>query len=266
MRLSIARAQAGDGRGSINSMESWEESRPGFFGVALRRMALPLSVILVLGAIGILFSPAKVGADTVLAPTQVFASVGNSTVNVYSPNTARLPRPSSSRSTTGPRFLRRLRSIPATRAPPMTPPAARCGPASPASSASPAGTDNFYVTDDYSGQISEYNTSGALVGVFASGLQNPISMVFDNSGNIYVGQQTTPYIAEYASSGQAQTPIGPAPRGRRRRLDRPGGRRVHLLLHDRGHRHLRYNKCANDTKGQQSTSPRSPSTGPTPSS
>ena len=47
-----------------------------------------LSVILVLGAIGLLFSPAKAGAGTaVFAPTQVFASVGGSTVNDYTPGT-----------------------------------------------------------------------------------------------------------------------------------------------------------------------------------
>ena len=43
-------------------------------------------------------------------------------------------------------------------------------------------------------------------GVFASGFQNPLSLVFDNSGNLYVGQQNTPYIAEFNSSGQDQTP------------------------------------------------------------
>ena len=48
------------------------------------------------------------------------------------------------------------------------------------------------MTDDYSGQISEYNPDGGLKGVFASGLQNPLSLVFDNSGNLYVGQQNTP--------------------------------------------------------------------------
>ena len=34
-------------------------------------------------------------------------------------------------------------------------------------------------------------------------------MVFDNQGNMYVGQQTTPYIAEFAPDGTRLTDIGP---------------------------------------------------------
>ncbi len=44
---------------------------------------------------------------------------------------------------------------------------------------------------------------------FATGLSNPISMVFDNQGNMYVGQQTTPYIAEFAPDGTRLADIGP---------------------------------------------------------
>ena len=33
--------------------------------------------------------------------------------------------------------------------------------------------------------------------------------MFDNSGNLYVGQQTTPYIAEFSPSGQRLADIGP---------------------------------------------------------
>ena len=72
---------------------------------------------------------------------------------------------------------------------------------------------NFYVTDDYSGQISKYDPNGTLTGVFASGLQNPLSLVFDNTGNFYVGQQNTPYIAEFNSSGQDTANIGPVTTG-----------------------------------------------------
>ena len=43
-----------------------------------------------------------------------------------------------------------------------------------------------------------------------SGLQNPLSLAFDNQGNLYVGQQTTPYIAEFSSkTGQFVQNIGP---------------------------------------------------------
>ncbi len=194
------------------------------------------------------------GADTVLAPTQVFASVGNSTVNVYSPNTA----------PAAPSFVQSLNdgsTIPASSpvypgypgAPDDTTGSA-FGPASPASSASPAGTDNFYVTDDYSGQISEYNTSGALVGVFASGLQNPLSLVFDNSGNLYVGQQNTPYIAEYNSSGQAQTPIGPVTTGETGDdwIDLASDQCTFYYTTETNVIYRYANNCANGTNGQQS--------------
>ena len=66
------------------------------------------------------------------------------------------------------------------------------------------------------------------------GWQNPLSLAFDNQGNLYVGQQTTPYIAEFSATGQRLADIGPVhDRAQRRRLDRPLGRRVHLLLHHR---------------------------------
>ena len=174
----------------------------------VRRMALALSLVLVLGAIGLLFSPAKAGAGTsVLAPTQVFASVGASTVNVYTPGTP---------ATTGspavaPNLVTSLNDDS------MIPPTSPVYPGYP-SADNTAGSafdasGNFYVTDDYSGQISEYDPNGALTGVFASGLQNPLSLVFDNSGNLYVGQQNTPYIAELNSSGQTIANIGPVTTG-----------------------------------------------------
>ena len=263
MRMSIARPQAADDRGS----QSWEERRSGFFGLALRRLTVALSVVLVLGAIGLLFSPAKAGANTVLAPTQVFASVGNSTVNVYSPNAA----------PAAPSFVQSLNDgstippsslvYPGYPGAPDNTAGSVFGPASPASSASPAGTDNFYVTDDYSGQISEYSTSGALVGVFASGLQNPLSLVFDNFG------EPLRRSAEHALHRRVQLerpgPDAHRPRhhgGDGRRLDRLGLRPVHLLLHDRNERHLPLRDTAPTAPtASNRTSTRFPSPGPTPS-
>ncbi len=201
MRLSVARAQAGAGHEPTHG-----EHGAGSFGAASRRMALALSVVLVLGAIGLLFSPAKAGAGTaVFAPTQVFASVGGSTVNDYIPGTPNTTPPVP---TTLDASLNDGSTIPPTS--PVYPgyPAAD----NTAGSAFDA-SGNFYVTDDYSGQISEYNPDGSLKGVFASGLQNPLSLVFDNSGNLYVGQQNTPYIAELNSSGQSIANIGPVQTG-----------------------------------------------------
>ena len=47
---------------------------------------------------------------------------------------------------------------------------------------------NLYVTDDYTGKISEFSPTGQLLPTFATGLVNPFSLVFDNSGNLYVGK------------------------------------------------------------------------------
>ena len=69
--------------------------------------------------------------------------------------------------------------------------------------------NNFYVTDDSQGDISKFSSSGAPMGVFASGLTNPESLVFDKAGNLYVGQQGTNYIAEFSPSGQRLADIGP---------------------------------------------------------
>src|ERR1700730_14745761 len=186
VRLSVARAHTdGHGRGPTHRAESRNESAPGY-GAAVRRMALGLSVVLLLGAIGLLFSPAKSAgasgttATTVTQSGQVFASVGNSTVNIYDPSSGNL-----------------LNALVDNTREPYT-----------AGSAWDA-NGNFYVTDDTNGTISEYSPSGAPLPTFASGLTNPLSLTFDNAGNLYVGQQTTPYIAVFSPSGQRLPDIGP---------------------------------------------------------
>jgi hypothetical protein len=180
MRLSIARVSAAGGHtDAANRDDSGFDVR----GAVWRRMALALAAALVLGCVGILFgSPKPAGADTpVFASGQVFASVGNSAVSVYSqgagnPLVTRLNDGLQEPYTAGSAF---------------------------------DSSGNFYVTDDYSGDVSEYAPDGTLDGVFASGLQNPLSLAFDNQGNLYVGQQTTPYIAEFSKTGQLVQNIGP---------------------------------------------------------
>ena len=182
MRLSIARVSAA---GVHTAGDPVIRDDTGFDvrGAARRRMALALAVALILGCIGLLFgSPKPAGADTpIFASGQVFASVGNSAVNVYSQGTG---NPQVTRLNDG------------------------LGEPYTAGSAFDS-SGNFYVTDDYSGDVSEYAPDGTLDGVFASGLQNPLSLAFDNQGNLYVGQQTTPYIAEFSKSGQLVENIGP---------------------------------------------------------
>ncbi len=182
MRLSIARVSAAGDHTPGDSVIR-DDAGFGVRGAARRRMALALAVALILGCIGLLFGSSKpAGADTpIFASGQVFASVGNSAVNVYSagsgnPQVTRLNDGLDEPYTAGSAF---------------------------------DSSGNFYVTDDYSGDVSEYAPDGTLDGVFASGLQNPLSLAFDNQGNLYVGQQTTPYIAEFSKTGQLVQNIGP---------------------------------------------------------
>ncbi len=217
MRLSIGRVSAGSHTPSHAT--DWDDTGPGVHGKAARRMSLTLAVVLVLGCVGLLFSPAKsAGADTVFASGQVFASVGNSTVNVYDPSTGAL--------------------IP----PPLVD---NTNEAYTAGSAFDA-NGNLYVTDDTTGNISEYSSTGQPLPTFASGLANPLSLVFDNSGNLYVGQQAVPYIAEFNSSGQRLADIGPVA------TEETGDDWIDLASDEctfyyttEGADILRYNKCTN---------------------
>ena len=66
------------------------------------------------------------------------------------------------------------------------------------------------MTDDTSGDISEFSPTGAAAWASSPpACTNPESLVFDSSGNLYVGQQTTPYVAEFSPSGQRLPDIGP---------------------------------------------------------
>lgn len=46
---------------------------------------------------------------------------------------------------------------------------------------------NLYVTDFSANSVSRFNTLGVLQGTFGSGYSTPESIVFDRSGNVYVG-------------------------------------------------------------------------------
>ncbi len=176
MRLSMALT-------SVSGHGESEEESPALHGTVWRRLVLGLTLVLMLGCVATLISPAnKAGADsgTVFATGQVFASVGFAQVNVYDPSSGN-----------------QLNTL-----------TDSSGTAYTAGSAFDA-NGNFYVTDDDAGDISEYAPDGTPLGQFATGLQNPLSIVFDNQGNMYVGQQTTPYIAEFSPTGQRLPDIGP---------------------------------------------------------
>jgi hypothetical protein len=184
-----------------------------------RRLTLGLTLILVLGCIGTLISPAKkAGADTtVFQSGQVFASVGFSQANIYDPGSGDLVNTltddTNETYTAGSAF---------------------------------DSSGNFYMTDDLQGDVSEFSPSGQPMGQFATGLQNPLSLVFDNQGNLYVGQQTTPYIAEFSSTGQRMPDIGPV------QTELYGDDWIDLASDEctfyyttEGTDILRYNKCTN---------------------
>ncbi len=142
-------------------------------------MAVVLATLL-LAAVTLVMTPGESAhASTTFASGQVFASVGSSTVNVYDTSgnhVSTLVDSTNELYTAGSVF---------------------------------DSNNNFYVADDFSGDVSEFSPSGAPMGQFATGLSNPISLVFDNSGNLYVGQQSVPYIAEFSASGQRLADIGP---------------------------------------------------------
>jgi hypothetical protein len=135
----------------------------------------------VLSGAAVLSAPiTQAGAGTITYTGHVFASVGNGTVNIYDAGSGNL-----------------LSTLNDGTNEPYT-----------AGGAFDAQGD-FYVTDDVTGGISRYDSSGNLLPPFASGLSNPLSLVFDGSGNLYVGQQTAPYVAEFSPSGVRQPDIGP---------------------------------------------------------
>jgi sugar lactone lactonase YvrE len=217
MRLSRGGTHGSGGTGSAARALEWDEFDPRPHGAAWRRGALAVAAVLVFGAIGVVISPAKPAGATVFQSGQVFASVGNSTVNVYDPSSGNLVTSltdaTSQDYTVGSAF---------------------------------DSTGDFYVADDLSGEVSEYSPNGTYTGVFASGLANPISLVFDNQGNLYVGQQQTPYIAEFNSSGQNVANFGPVT------TQETGDDWIDLASDEctfyyttEGNEIFRYNKCTN---------------------
>lgn len=98
---------------------------------------------------------------------------------------------------------------------------------------------NFFVTDFAANKVSEFDPSGTLIGPFGSGYNvDPESIVFDASGNVYVGQADgTHNVLEFNSSGTFAQYVLPRRGDARDGLDRIGGRQLHALLYVRRHPH-----------------------------
>ena len=180
MRLSGTRS--GRKRAVTVTMTAEEAADAGLVLFARRGLSTFLATLILVATVGIVVvgKSSVARADTVFQSGQVFASVGFSTVNVYDQASGG-----------------QITSLVDSTGEPYT-----------AGSVFDS-SGNFYVTDDTSGDISEYSPTGASMGQFATGLSNPLSLVFDKSGNLYVGQQTTPYVAEFSSTGERLADIGP---------------------------------------------------------
>ena len=170
---------AGERRGA--TPQTMESGSAGGLALATRRhVAVLMATLILLSTVGVVLAAGVARASTTFATGRVFASVGNASVNIYSASSG--TNQGTLVDSTGDQFT--------------------VGSAFDASG-------NFYVADDFTGNVSEYSPTGQPLGIFASGLNAPASLVFDSSGNLYVGQQGTPYIAEFNSSGQRLPDIGP---------------------------------------------------------
>ena len=202
MSLSIGGVSRGRDGQAVTA--DWVDAGYEVHGRAWRRMALALAVTLVLGCVGLLFSPAKrAGAATVFGSGQVFTSVGNSQVNIYDPVSGSYLTTLTDNSggndyTVGSAF---------------------------------DSQGNYYVTDDDGSldnlsQVSEFAPDGTQIATFGN-LITPTSIVFDNKGDMYVGQQLSPNIAEFApTQGAPADPVNQVPAGWTRLPD------ITVQLHD----------------------------------
>jgi hypothetical protein len=190
MRLSMARVSGprrADGTGAVSG-----EALPTLALTARRLFAAIMATTIVFAMIGIVIAkPGVARADTTFASEDVFASVGNSQVQVFDSQSGNVLDTLTDSTAGAPNFP------------------AGSGDITSGSAFDSAG--NFYVSDLLSGDVSEYSPNGTPLGQFATGLNGPEALVFDSQGNLYVGQQLTPYIAEFAPDGTQIGNYGPLP-------------------------------------------------------
>ena len=180
MRLSRGGTHGSGGTGSAARALEWDEFDPRSHGAAWRRCALAVAAVLVFGAIGVVISPAK-PAGRHRVPVRPGLRLGRELdgqrLRSHLGRSGHLAQRRHLPALHRRQRLRRQRELLRRRRPQRR------------------------------GQ--RVLPERRLDGVFASGLANPLSLVFDNQGNLYVGQQGTPYIAEFNSSGQNVANFGP---------------------------------------------------------
>jgi streptogramin lyase len=71
---------------------------------------------------------------------------------------------------------------------------------------------NFFVTDFSTQQVTKFDPTGVLIGSFGSGYNaDPESVIFDNAGNVYVGQADGSHnVLKFDSSGNLLATYAPA--------------------------------------------------------
>jgi len=112
---------------------------------------------------------------------------------------------------------------------------------------------DFSSSSTPSGDVSQFNADGTLAGSFGSGYnQHPESIVFDSSGNAYVGQADgTMQVLEFDASGNPVTSFSPATEDRGTDwIDlAPDG--CTLYYTSEGHSVKTFDVCANEGAGTQ---------------
>jgi len=101
---------------------------------------------------------------------------------------------------------------------------------------------NLYVTNFSANSVSKFNTSGVLQGTFGSGYSTPESIVFDNGGNVYVGNLGNG-VRKFNSSGAFLSTVVP---GRIDFFDLAADQCT-ILYTQEGSSINRYNGCTNTT-------------------
>jgi hypothetical protein len=67
---------------------------------------------------------------------------------------------------------------------------------------------NILVTAYGTNQVLQYSSTGALIGVFASGLNGPTGIAVDASGNVYVSNSLSNQILKFGPGGGTGTALG----------------------------------------------------------
>ncbi|MDR3659184.1 MAG: hypothetical protein P4L86_01990, partial [Mycobacterium sp.] len=171
-----------------------------------RRAAAFMAALILIASVGFVVSRSAkpAGADTGFTSGQLFASVGGSQVYTYDPNTglylSALTDSSNDVANANPDYY--------------SSGFLTVGSAFDSNKSTNGNTD-FYVTDDdtlgdSNSQVSEFSPDGTQIHTFP-GLANPISIAFDGNGDMFVGQQLTAKIAEFAPTpGTAADATAPA--------------------------------------------------------